>query len=212
MLNLNKILDKGSLRWIGENFDSFLPPKTIIAGNSIKDISIESGFKAFQLGRCNPKNVFLIYDENDIFYIYVSPRYRNYRNIFKSVISAIPNGYHVDHVLSKSLAIYFNYQYVLLCMIPDRVNVKHGHYEKRRFNFPNGFTVPKTCLSDDRIYDKILSRNPHARKAKKLIDIYSPLAIPGHGLTLKQRGIWNSAFGFDKVKKADLISKLQLIS
>ncbi|QBZ98860.1 hypothetical protein GS03_02372 [Flavobacterium sangjuense] len=32
------------------------------------------------------------------------------------------------HFLSRNLAIHFNYNYVLFCMIPNNVNIRHGRF------------------------------------------------------------------------------------
>jgi hypothetical protein len=77
--NLVKILQPGELRWIGREFDGLSPQATVIAGNTIKDISTVTGFKCFQIGKISPLNAFVAYDQEKIFYVFVNVNYRNYR-------------------------------------------------------------------------------------------------------------------------------------
>jgi hypothetical protein len=38
MTNLKKIIDEGSLRWIGQEFEGLFPSRTVIAGKTIESI------------------------------------------------------------------------------------------------------------------------------------------------------------------------------
>lgn len=51
MIILEKIIEPGSLRWIGQNFNSLAPQDTVIAGNSIQLTSL--------VGICNPDLIFV---------------------------------------------------------------------------------------------------------------------------------------------------------
>jgi hypothetical protein len=210
MINLVKIIEKGSLRWIGQNYEGLFPDKTVIAGKSIQSISEAINLPCYRFKKINQNNLFIAHDSSMIFYVYVNPKYTSYRKAFAEVIGGIPNGYHVDHILSRNLAKYFQYNYVLLCVIPGLVNSRHGYYEKIKVQFSD--SVPDICYSDDRIYDKILARNPTARRPKEnIISGYKPKSIVNYGLTLKQKGIWNSAFGFDMVDMKSLIDNTSII-
>ena len=205
-INLTKTLEKDSLRWIGENYDSLFPNKTVIAGQTIHEISKALNLPCYRFGRFSITNVFIAHDSLKIFYVFVNPDYRNYRLIFKNVLGSIRDGFHVDHILSRNLAKYFGYNYTLLCMIPSNVNSSHGHYEKIKTN--STIVSPKVCYSDNRIFHKILSRPAKARqKEEELKTGYNPSASPPFGLTLKQKGIWNTAFGFDIVNIASLVER-----
>src|SRR5690349_4072516 len=104
MLNFEKVIEKGSLRWIGENYDSLLPEKTVIAGKSIESISKAINLNSYRFGKFNPKNIFIAHDSNKIFYVFVNPLYKNYRTVFKKVFGSIPDNLHIDHALSRNLA------------------------------------------------------------------------------------------------------------
>ena len=210
MLDLTKKIEKGTYRWLGENYDSLFPNKTVIAGNSIIAILSALNYSGFKFGRYDTKNVVIAHNDKDIFYLFVNPHYKLYRKVFKKLIGDIPTGFHVDHILSKNLAKHFGYNYVLLCLIPNIVNIRHGAFEKERLEYT--VTPPEVCYSDDRIYHKVLSRNPTARQKREEITPYQPQKNNSYGLTLKQRGVWNSAFGFDKIDKPSLMKVLSPIT
>lgn len=212
-INLEKIIEPGSLRWLGQNYNSLSPQQTVIAGKSIKAIADALGYTCYQIGRINIKNAFVAYNSKDIFYIYVSPTYTNYRNIFKRIINGIDDRHHIDHVLAKNLAVHLQYRYVMICMVQDKVNIKHGRFEKIKQRLDTASEVPDVCYADDRIFDKIMSRNPMARRTlEDIITGYKYDSSPTSGLTLKQAGIWNSAFGFDKIDKTSVVTKLKEIN
>lgn len=210
MLNLEKVLEKDSLRWMGENYDSLFPNRTVIAGKDISSISNAINLPCYKFSGFNIQNIFVAHDSQKIFYVFVNPRYKNYRKAFHNLIGQIPDNFHVDHVLSRNLAMHFGYNYVLLCMIPGIVNSSHGRFEKIKAIWD--IAIPEVCYSDDRVFHKILSRNPNARQTREeLLSGYHPAAVPTYGLTLKQRGIWNSAFGFGLINMETLIAKTSKI-
>jgi len=202
MIILEKKTEKGSLRFLGKEYDGLRPQKLVIAGNTIKNIAEGNNLTSYKIGKYSTKNVFMLFNGENIFYVYVNPKYRNYRNVFKKIINKIHKGFHVDHILSRNLAKHFRFNYVLLCIIPEKVNMKHGSVEKIKISLDLIVDFPQICYSDDRIFDKILSRNPLARR--QFVEIrkgYNPNSKPNYGLTLKQKGIWNRAFGFDTFDK-----------
>ena len=205
MIDLKKVIEPGSLRWLGQTYKGLPPHKTVIAGKEISNIALAIGLPCYRFKRFNVKNIFVIHDSKKIAYVFVNPKYKYYRKAFKEVIGNIPHKFDVDHVLSKSLANHLGYNYVLLGIVPFKVNIRHGRFEKIKINIDD---VPKICYPDDRIFDKILSRNPTARRSKdELLKGYTPQAILKSGLTLKQAGIWNSTFAFDSIDIQTLISK-----
>jgi hypothetical protein len=211
MINLEKKIEKGSFRYLGQEHDGLTPQKLVIAGNNIIDIAKANNLTSYKIGRYNTKNVFMLFDRESIFYVYVNPNYRNYRNAFKKIINLIPKDFHVDHILSRNLAKHFKFNYVLLCVIPKKVNMKHGSIEKIKGSLYSIIDFPQVCYSDDRIFDKILSRNPLARKQFiEIRDGYNSKSKPNYGLTLKQKGIWNRAFGFDRLDKTILANIKQI--
>lgn len=210
MLNLNKVIEVGSLRYIGHHYNALLPSETVIAGKTIQSISKTIRLPCYRYGRYQIKNVFIAHDSKKIAYVFVNPSYRNYRKVFLEVVNNIPNEFHVDHILSKSIAKLFGYKYVLLCMIPKKVNVKHGYFEKVKNVLEE--ESPEICYSDNRVFDKVLSRNPTSRREKKeLLKGYMPTSVPTYGLTLKQKGFWNYAFGFNNIDMKRLIKKTRQI-
>lgn|GEM_PF-2118915 len=211
-LNLVKILPPGELRWIASEFDSLSPQATVIAGNTIRDISTATTFKCFKIGNINPANAFVAYDQHKIFYVFVDVNYRNYKYPIVKLLGTVPSGYHIDHILARNLAKHFGYKYVALCMVPEKVNLRHGWIEKIKVSLVNESPIPSICFADERVFQKILSRNPEARMKKEdLILGFSPIKSPTYGLTLKQKGLWNTAFGFDKAEKEKLDGILKLI-
>ncbi|QHL87938.1 hypothetical protein GU926_11045 [Nibribacter ruber] len=206
VLDCEKVLEVGSPRWIGRNFPSLAPNQTVIAGKSMESISKAINMPCFKFGRLSIKNVFVAHDSNKLCYVYVNPNYRNYRKAFQKIIGEIQTGVHVDHVLSRSLARHFGYPYVLLCIIPGKVNSRHGYFESIKANLVGD--SPEVCYSDDRVYDKILARNPTARRKKDvLLSGYTPEAKPENGLALNQQGLWSAALGLDKLNMETLIEK-----
>ncbi|CAM4391935.1 hypothetical protein [Flavobacterium terrigena] len=131
-LEPEKLIAEDSLRGIGKIYSSRTPQQTVIGGNNIFEISNAMHFKSYKIGRVNIKNAFVLYDEKDIFYIYVNPNYKDYRKLFLRFIDKIPEDYHIDHILAKNLAGHYIYNYVLVCMLPGVVNREHGRIEKKR--------------------------------------------------------------------------------
>lgn len=211
-LNLTKIIAEDSLRGIGENYNGLTPQQTVIGGNNIFDISDAMHMKCYRIGRVSIKNAFVLYDGSDIFYVYVNPNYTGYRKLFLRFIEKIPEDYHIDHILAKNLAGYYIYNYVLVCMLPGIVNREHGSIEKKKMQMDSTTIVPSLCCMDNRIFHKVLSRKSTARQTwEDIQEGYSPKATPNFGLTLKQKGLWNSAFGFYK-SKIKLLSENKILT
>ncbi|SFD61922.1 hypothetical protein [Flavobacterium phragmitis] len=215
-LSVEKIITNDSLRGLGQNFNGKNPQETAIAGNDIFEIKQAMNLTAYKIGKININNAFLLSDKKDIFYLYVNAKYRNYRKLFLRFINEIPTNYHVDHILARTQASHYNYKYVLICMLPKIINIKHGRIEKIKMSLENLNNLPSICFMDDRIYNKILLRSPTARQNFEQIKSgFFPTSSPKYGLTLKQKGIWNSSFGFYKSKinalfESGILKKIEL--
>lgn len=82
-------------------------------------------------------------------------------------------------------------------MIPSNINRKNGYIEKKKIALESIENFPTLCYMDDRIYHKILLRKPLARQTfEEIKNGFLLNSKPKFGLTLKQKGIWNSSFGF----------------
>ncbi|WP_321494165.1 hypothetical protein [uncultured Desulfobacter sp.] len=192
MVNLTKLLKEGELRWIGKNYPGLYPKNLPIASKGLNDFSEVTGFRVYKFGRFKTENAIILHGGRKYFYAYVNPTYKGYRGFFKKLIHTTQQEFDVDHVLSRNLAKKLEYKYVLLSIIPCKVNRKHGNFEKKILNIPS----PNICFADERIYNKVLSRNPLARlDDSDFKKGFNPNQKPKYGLTLKQAGLWSSAFG-----------------
>ena len=208
-LSLTKVNPENSLRWIGEKYIGLIPQELPIASRSYEALSKETDFSVYRFGKYNVKNAIVLNNETNVFYLFVNPYYKRYRNFFLKVVNQIKSELDVDHVLSRNLAKKLGYNYVLLSAIPQKVNRKHGVYE---VNIKH-FSQSDVCYADERIFNKILGRNPLARLKKEDIkEGYSSSAKPKYGLTLKQKGQWNSAFHLHQIQNTELKSKLKKIN
>jgi hypothetical protein len=207
---LIKVNEVGSLRWIGENFNSLPPNQTIIGGNSIEEISRGMKISAYKLGKFNQNNAFLLFTTR-LIYIYVNPKYKGYRDFVKEIIK-VPSKYDVDHFLSKKIAISNNVKYVMIGVVPEKINRKHGNYEKASFDSAGDTNSEKIFYCNRRIYNKILSRNSKARideiDLKKGYDLKSK---PEYGLSLKQKGRWNYSLGLNLIDFDNVSKRIKLI-
>ncbi|WPD22506.1 MAG: hypothetical protein SD837_20255 [Candidatus Electrothrix scaldis] len=202
-------LPEGSLRWIGQNYKGLSPQKLPVGSKNIESlVNNIDGYNAYRFGRFRTNNAIVLHDDSKSYYLYVRPQYTGYRNFFRKVSGQIDMKLDVDHVLSRNLANKLGYNYVLLSVISSGVNRRHGVYEKDYYSGQ----VPDLCYSDERIYHKILSRNPLARlKKEEIANGFSATSSPKHGLTLKQNGIWSSAFLLHEIDKNNIKSELKII-
>lgn len=90
------------------------------------------------------------------------------------------------------------YEYVLAIRIHRRANRSHGYLEKRR-NIKPGL-APSVCYADRRMIDKIIGR-PAKLMRKGNTYIYDPSIRERHDLTMKQRGKFIFAFGFQNSRQ-----------
>lgn len=196
-INLTKIIDPNSLRGIGQRPREIEPHQLPIAGLSIEAILTSMNAKGYSIGRVSSRNAFAA-KIGFCIYIYVNPNYAGYRRIAMMRFQNIPDNHDIDHILAKHIATQINYKYVLIALIPQTVNRAHGVHERYGVQPNKKISLSKVIFPDERIFHKILARNPTNRQnkeeLKKGFDRGFELTF---GLTLKQSGLWNIAFGLD---------------
>ena len=213
MFNLKKIIEPGSLRDIGSRPSGLTPHYLPIAGKSHEAILSAMGCEGFAISRISTKNAFVVRVGESTYYLFVRPMDTRYRCVADLRFGGIPPQHDVDHILARNLAVKLGYSYVLVALVPSRVNSLHGFYE--RFHKLLGTTgdVPEVGFADVRIFDKALGRNSKIRRpSMNLRQGYDPLDRINFGLTLKQQGIWNLAFGFDRPAPDDFVNRLRPLS
>lgn len=196
MLNLTKIIEPGSWRYLGLRCPSIPPGEVPIAGASMEAIKDRLKGDCYRIGRINPRDAFVVVKENARF-LYVRPTYRNYRHAALKVFPKTQWGVDFDHALAKNICRKATppFQYVLMLRVPPSVNRRHGQLEK--LNQLRGVR-PDVCFADDRILDKWLGRSPWSRtRSSAVMAGYSYTNRIDLGLTLKQRGVWAYAIGID---------------
>ena len=78
MLNLDKIIGRGTWRYVGQRVQGLQIQAIPIAGKSIELIAKELGGAAYQIGRIHTKNAFVV-KKGVLSLLYVRPDYRGYR-------------------------------------------------------------------------------------------------------------------------------------
>ena len=195
MMNLVKTIAPGSLRASGLAFRGLGPNQLPIAARSQALLLAATDCEALRVDRVNPDDVLVLRKGTDGYYLFVRPEYRRYRDIARLRFGSIPAEYDVDHVLARGLAATLGYRYVLLALVPRRINRLHGQYERKYAVAPG--SAPDICFADLRIIDKALRFNSKTRRVLTSSSyFYEPQSATDHGLTLKQRGLWNLALGF----------------
>jgi len=208
MIDLKKINVKYSLRWYGERYNTLSPIELPIAGKSISDLQKATSLKLENIHGVKNNNAFILSKNRNEKYLYVKRNYKNYRKIAEKVFGILNTLTDVDHVLGKTIAKKYSYEYILIALLPFRINRKHGSVERKR---ANEITFNKSvCYMDNRIYDKILLRfhensRTRSKNKDKTIDISEKVE---YGLTLKQKGIWNKTFGFYLIESNKNLCKI----
>ncbi len=205
-LNLEKIYIKGTYRYIGKYCKGLYPFELPIAIKSFRNFEKIKDFDIYKYKNYSEKNVLVLFNQKRTIYVYVNPNYTAYRKILSDILGKIEKNFDVDHVLGKNIAKKLNLSYVLLSVIPKTVNRSHGTFEKEFLD--KEINNLNLIYANDRIYHKILFRKA---SSYRVIDFFSnekeklKLNIlnskPSYGLTLKQLGIWHSAFGLDILKE-----------
>jgi len=211
MVDLKKYIDPNSLRGKGLWPSGFDPGQVPIAGKSRDIILSTMGSEGFAIGGISADNAFVVRDCNSIIYLFARPEYSNYRRVASLRFGRIPRKHDVDHVHSRNLATHFGYRYVLVALLPQRPNRQHGSlFEKELKAIEAGVDVPEVCFPDDRIVDKILQFNSAVRRRLDSKEYaYDPKNRTELGLTLKQRGLWNMALGFDRRAPQKFLASLR---
>jgi len=211
VVDLKKYIDPDSLRGKGLWPSGFDPGQVPIAGKSRDVILSAMECEGFAIGGVSADNAFVVLSRDSTIYLFARPEYSNYRRVASLRFGHIPRKHDVDHVHSRNLATHYGYRYVLVALLPQRPNRQHGSlFEKQLKEIETGDDVPEVCFPDDRIVDKILQRNSEVRR--RLISdqyAYDPKKRTELGLTLKQRGLWNMALGFDRRAPEKFVASLR---
>ena len=213
VINIKKTIEPGSLRDLGARPSGLAPHCLPIAGKSCQAILTAMGCEGFAISRISTRNAFVVRKSESIYYLFVRPLYTGYRRVAALRFGGIPPEHDVDHIFAKNLAGKFGYSYVLVALVPERVNRLHGFYEQF-FQLPAASEdVPGVCFADVRIFDKALGRNSKVRRPDvNLRQGYNLQDRVSFGLTLKQQGIWNLTFGFSRPAPDEFVSRLQPLS
>ena len=212
MISLKKHIEPGSLRDIGSRPSGLAPSDLPIAGRSREAILAAMRREGFVIGRISADNAFVVHYEESVYYLFVRPEYTRYRTVASQRFGGIPPKHDIDHVHARKLADQYGYRYVLVALLPIKINRLHGVYEQIRQQLESIEDVPEVCFADIRIFDKMLRRDPKIRRALSgLHYAHSPRGSIDLGLTLKQRGLWNLTFGFDRPAPEGFVRRLKPI-
>lgn len=210
-IDLTKQIHPDSLRGIGLRPSGLQPHKVVVGGLSISAIRAATNGVAYRIGKIDPKNAFTV-DVDGCHFLYVRPSYTGYRKLARLRFREIPPMRDVDHVLARTLATRMNINYVLVALVLSAANRSHGCYEKIGIKKSDTVYLSKVIYADNRIYHKVLSRPPAARQSiAELKAGFDRSMTVNYGLTLKQRGQWNLALGFDKDSPEEFRQLLQKI-
>lgn len=210
-IDLTKNIHPDSLRGIGLRPSGLRPHEIVVGGLSISAIRAATNGVAYKIGRIDVRNAFIL-DVCGCHFLYVRPSYSRYRKLARSRFSIISPMRDVDHVLARTLAGKMNMNYVLIALVQKSANRSHGSYEKIGIKKSDAVYLSKVIYADNRIFHKVLSRPPAARQSIAELKIGFDRSVTVNcGLTLKQKGEWNIALGFDKDISGEFLQKLQRI-
>ncbi|MEG3087417.1 hypothetical protein [Sphingomonas sp. PB4P5] len=201
-VRLDKKVDPDSNRGISTMFDGLDVSSIPIAAYKLSSVTSAIDGTAFQIKGIELKNAAVIISGSHRL-LYVRPFYKGYRQaaatIFPEGANLLSSGrLDIDHVLGKAMCDEVGYEYVLAIRIHRRANRSHGHLEKR-CNIKPGL-APSVCYADRRMTDKIIGR-PAKLMYNDKTNIYDPSIRERHGLTIKQRGKFIFAFGFQDFRQ-----------
>ncbi len=191
MLNLEKIIGRGTWRYVGQRVQGLQIQAIPIAGKSIEHIAKALDGTAYQIGRIHTRNAFVV-RKGVLSLLYVRPDYRGYRRTAGLVFALCSWKVDYDHALSRNLAGQLGYAYVLMLRVVPRINRSHGHLER---NLKESEDVPDICFADERIRGKWIGRS-----ASRLLtppSAFSANQTTPYGLTLRQAGQWGFAMGVE---------------
>lgn len=191
-LNLEKVIEPGSYRFLGERVTDIDPASVPIAGKSRDAIVRHLKGKAFGVGRTRLRNAFVV-EVGVLRLLYVRPEYTGYRTVARRVFLEALFKCDYDHVLGKALAAQLAYPYVLVTRICSSANRSHGAHEKRAGSTHS----PPLCFFDRRIKAKMYGKNTKYAAGFEPLVPFSASKPAGGGLTLKQKGEWAHALGVE---------------
>jgi hypothetical protein len=206
---LKKNIPPESLRGDGGIQRGVEAHKLVAAGHSAYLIAEALAGRAYSIGRINAHRAFCV-EASDTYYLYVHYAYQGYRMLFRRFYSAIPAGFDIDHVFSRTLAARIGVPYLLLAAVAKSANRSHASAERRGLAPCGRLYLGKTFPLDERMFHKVMGRRVGVRHRLEVVRAgYVMGSKHDYGLTLKQRGIWNIAFGIDRVH-AGLQSTLKI--
>jgi hypothetical protein len=193
-IDLTKHLLPGSLRSIGQLTLGLDPHEIVTAGHRYRTIANQTGGTAYKIQHINSRSAFCVV-VNGAYYLYVHWQYPSYRRLFKTFFGYLPQKHDVDHVMARNLARSLSVPFLLLAAVPQTANRSHGSVERQGLAPSNSVYLGKTYPLDERMFHKVMGRRVYQRQRKEdLGKGYVKGIASSHGLTLKQRGIWNLAF------------------
>jgi len=209
LISLEKNIAPESLRGIGGIQRGIDAHRLVAAGHRAHLIAEALGGRAYSIGRVKASNAFCV-KAADTYYIYVHHAYQGYRTLFRRFFKSIPAGCDIDHVFSRTLAGRIGVPYLLLAAVPKSANRSHASAERRGLAPCDRIYLGKTFPLDERMFHKVMGRRLGIRQSVEAVRAgYVMGSQHDFGLTLKQRGTWNIAFGIDMVH-AGLPSTLKL--
>ncbi|MCF3641573.1 hypothetical protein LXM94_16495 [Rhizobium sp. TRM95111] len=193
-VNLAKIVEPGSLRWIGQRLEGLAGLDIPVGASDMRAVALHLGGEIYRIGGINLRNAFVV-ERGPLRLVYVRPTYSGYRFAARRVFKSTPWAVDYDHVLARNIAIRFGVGYVLLIRLPPRANRSHGPHEKPALR--RGVNLRKLLFADRRILDKWLGRPVRPLPDMSRCRPYSPQAPQAFALTLKQLGAWGFAMGME---------------
>ncbi len=94
--DLNKPIEPGSWRWIGQRMAGMTSTDVPIGGCSIRAIARHLGGTAHRIGKISPANAF-VSERGPLRLLYVRPDYRGYRRAAGRVFTGTPWKVDCDH-------------------------------------------------------------------------------------------------------------------
>src|SRR6185369_11537941 len=130
MIDLVKRIPLDSLRGAGSVFTGLGPAQLPIAARTRQALLLTPGCEAFRIEGIQVDDVVVLREGTYGYYVFVRPDYTAYRKIARLRFGDLPSGYDVDHLHARKLAGHLGYRYVLLAVIPLKINRLHGQYER----------------------------------------------------------------------------------
>tara|TARA_R110002020_G_C16315967_1_gene774283 strand:+ start:4080 stop:4712 length:633 start_codon:yes stop_codon:yes gene_type:complete len=191
LIDLTKHFVPGQLKYLGQRMLRWGPEAIPVAARSAEDLEDHYGGHCHRLGRIHLRNVIVV-EVDPIRLIYVRPLFRRYRSAALRLFSPTTTEIAIDHVLGRTMAHAWGYDYVLLQRINPTTNAAHGRFETTPD--PLAF-YPRLCFWDPRLKNKPLHRGPSHWGVEPLV--YDPNVRFDVGLALNQLGRLGWALGVE---------------